>query len=74
MKQSLNLGQELDYNLYSFAGYNHKEEERHCHSSCASLACQLPDHTEAQPHEDRCQGLEMSGLNAEKAPWCLPTS
>lgn len=29
-------------------------------------------YTGAQPYEGRCQGPEMSGLNAEKAPWCLP--
>lgn len=29
-------------------------------------------YTGAQPCEGRCQGPEKSGLNAEKAPWCLP--
>ena len=26
----------------------------------------------AQPYEGRCRGPERLGLNAEKAPWCLP--
>lgn len=43
-----------------------------------SFSLCLPDsstcrsYTGAQHYEDRCQGPEMSGLNVEKAPWCLP--
>lgn len=36
VKETLNLGQELGYNLYSFAGWNQGGGERHFHSTYAS--------------------------------------